>query len=252
MIFSIIIPAYNESNCLESTLKNLTEVLSDLDLKKSDWEIIVCDNNSTDSTGEIAKNNGAKVIFEPENQISRARNKGAEIANGDWLLFVDADTYPQIGSINELLSIIDSNEYIGCGSTIEVIDGTLFNKLRLERMNPLYRLFRISGGAFISCKKDAFNEINGFSLNLYAYEEIDFVIRLKRFGKKKNKRFFVISKSPVQTSGRKGDYNFRSILILFISGFIAPILFLLNYILPKELIRIIGKKSLAYWYSVRK
>ena len=41
------------------------------------WEIIVCDNNSTDKTGEIAGKMGARIAFEPINQISRARNTGA-------------------------------------------------------------------------------------------------------------------------------------------------------------------------------
>ena len=252
MIFSIIIPAYNESKYLESTLTRLTKVFSDIELKQSDWEIIVCDNNSTDNTREIAKDNGAKVVFEPENQISKARNKGAEVAEGDWLIFVDADTYPHKELIKELLVVIDSNKYIGCGTTIEVIDGTLFNKLRLERMNPIYRLFKFSGGAFILCKKDAFIEINGFSSNLYVYEEIDFVIRLKKYGKKKNKKFTVLSNYPVLTSGRKGDYNLRSMLRLFVSGLIAPILLLLNYIVPKRFVKLIGNKMLTYWYSDRK
>ncbi|QNL21266.1 glycosyltransferase family 2 protein [Hyphobacterium sp. CCMP332] len=252
MIFSIIIPAYNESKYLESTLKNLTKVFSDIELKQSDWEVIVCDNNSTDNTRAIAEDNGAKVVFEPDNQISKARNKGAEVAEGDWLIFVDADSYPNKGLIKELLLVIDSNKYIGCGTTIEVIDGTLFNKLRLERMNPFYRLFKLSGGAFILCKKDAFIEINGFSSNLYAYEEIDFVIRLKKYGKKKNKKFSVLSTYPVLTSGRKGEYNLRSMLRLFVSGFIAPILLLLNYILPKRFVKLIGNKMLTYWYSDRK
>ncbi len=209
MIFSIIIPVYNESKYLDSTLKNLNQVFSDIELLPSDWEVIVCDNNSTDNTQQIAKDNGAHVVFESENQISKARNKGAKIAKGDWLIFVDADTYPNKALIKSLLLIINSDKYIGCGTTVKVIDGTLFNKLRLERMNPFYRLFKLSGGAFILCRKDAFVAIDGFSPNLYAYEEIDFIIRLKKFGKKKDQKFTVLSNHPVLTSGRKGDYNLR-------------------------------------------
>ena len=252
MIFSIIIPAYNESNYIESTLKNLHRVLSEAELKQSDWEIIVCDNNSTDNTREIAEDNGALVIYEPENQISKARNKGAEIVHGDWLIFIDADSYPSVELIKELLSVIDSNKYVGVGTTIEVINGTLLNKLRLERMNPIYRMFKISGGAFIACKREAFKAIDGFSPNLYAYEEIDFIIRLKSYGRAMNKKFIVLTKHPVLTSGRKGDYNIKSVLRLLISGFIAPLLFLLHYILPKKLVRLIGGKLLSYWYSERK
>ena len=59
-----------------------------------DFELIVCDNNSTDRTAEIARAAGATVVFEPVNQIARARNSGAAAATGDWLIFVDADSHP--------------------------------------------------------------------------------------------------------------------------------------------------------------
>ena len=62
-------------------------------------ELIVCDNNSTDRTAEIARNAGARVVFEPVNQIARARNRGAAAATGDWLIFVDADSHPSAGLV---------------------------------------------------------------------------------------------------------------------------------------------------------
>jgi len=54
--------------------------------------MIVCDNNSTDRTAEIARAAGAIVVYEPVNQIARRRNCGAAAATGDWLIFVDADS----------------------------------------------------------------------------------------------------------------------------------------------------------------
>lgn len=84
MILSVIIPAYNESGYLDKTLINLIGVLHKLNFNKTDREIIVCDNNSKDNTAEIAKHHNAKVVFESENQISKARNTGANIASGDW------------------------------------------------------------------------------------------------------------------------------------------------------------------------
>jgi glycosyltransferase involved in cell wall biosynthesis len=69
-------------------------------------EIIVCDNNSTDRTGELARAEGARVLFEPVNQISRARNAGAAVANGQWLVFVDADSFPSVELFAEMLAHI--------------------------------------------------------------------------------------------------------------------------------------------------
>ena len=90
MKISIVIPAYNESAHLSESLPAIHEAA--LIFKKLDWsyELIVCDNNSSDNTSEIAKSFGCSVVFEPINQIARARNSGAKAATGEWLIFIDA------------------------------------------------------------------------------------------------------------------------------------------------------------------
>jgi glycosyltransferase involved in cell wall biosynthesis len=72
-------------------------------------ELIVCDNNSTDYTADIARAAGATVVFEPVNQIARARNRGAEAATGDWLLFIDADSHPSAGLFTDVVEQIKSD-----------------------------------------------------------------------------------------------------------------------------------------------
>jgi len=64
MKISVIVPAFNEGQFLGKTLAQI----------------------------KVAA--GANVVFEPVNQISRARNSGATAATGDWLVFVDADSQP--------------------------------------------------------------------------------------------------------------------------------------------------------------
>ena len=169
--------------------------------------------------------------------------------NGDWLL--DADTYPHPELLAETLDLIESGMYIGCGTTVEVVGGTLFNKLRVERLNPIFRLFNWSGGAFLLCKCEAFNSIGGFSTSLYAYEEIDFVFRLKWHGWKTGKKFTVLDHYPVITSGRRANYNVFSITQVVASNFLAVTLFILHYLLPKSLVKKLGKRSLGYWYASR-
>jgi GT2 family glycosyltransferase len=195
---------------------------------------------------------GANVMFEPVNQISRARNTGAEKAEGDWFLFIDADTYPSLELIEEVVDLIEEDKHIGCGSTIRVEGGTLFNKLRLERMNPIFRLLNLCGGAFLLCCRKGFESINGFSNNLYAYEEVDFVIRLKKYGRTLEKGFKILHHHPVVTSGRKGEYRFFQMLTLFVSNFMAVFIFALHYILPEQYIRKLGSRWLRYWYNNRR
>src|SRR5580704_3687700 len=85
-----------------------------------EFELIVCDNNSTDRTAEIARAAGARVIFEPFNQIGRARNTGASIATGDWLIFVDADSHPSEGLFADVAEQIVSGRCLAGGVTVRL------------------------------------------------------------------------------------------------------------------------------------
>ncbi|MDR8394541.1 glycosyltransferase [Aliifodinibius sp. S!AR15-10] len=249
MLISVIVPAFNEEKQIDGTLDKIYTAFSENNVENGNWEIIVCDNNSTDRTAEVAFEKQAKVVFESINQISRARNTGAEAALGDWLLFIDADSFPSVELISEVISLIHSNSYIGCGATVTVEGGTLFNKLRMERLNPLFRFFNWCGGAFLLCETKAFRAIGGFSIELYAYEEIDFLIRLKRYGRKQGKKFIVLHQNPVITSGRKANYSLISLGVLFMSNFAAIVLFILHYILPKSMNIALGSRLLGYWYN---
>ncbi|MEE8141823.1 MAG: glycosyltransferase, partial [Planctomycetota bacterium] len=89
MKLSIIIPAFNEEKEIGPCLESVSQACAD---HPDSPEIIVVDNNSDDATATIARDSGASVVYEPINQISRARNRGARRATGEWLLFIDADS----------------------------------------------------------------------------------------------------------------------------------------------------------------
>src|SRR6478609_2442449 len=91
VVVSIVVPAFNEEKLIARTLDAIRAAAEAFVRRGWDTELIVCDNNSTDRTAALARAAGATVVFEPVNQIGRARNKGAEAASGDWLVFVDAD-----------------------------------------------------------------------------------------------------------------------------------------------------------------
>src|SRR6266498_6061066 len=89
LLISIVVPAFNEQAILARTLAVIREAAGAFDAAGVTWELIVCDNNSSDHTAGIARDAGARVVFEPINQIGRARNTGAVAAAGQWLLFID-------------------------------------------------------------------------------------------------------------------------------------------------------------------
>src|ERR1035437_8780234 len=87
---SVIVPAFNEEKLLGASLAEINSAAAAFSARGWQFELVVCDNNSTDRTAAIARAAGAQVVFEPVNQIARARNSGAAIATGDWLRFLAA------------------------------------------------------------------------------------------------------------------------------------------------------------------
>ena len=86
-ILSIVIPAHNAAEFIEQTVR------SALSVKDLDAEVIVVDDGSTDRTAEICGRFGVAIKLEKTSNsgVSRARNRGARLASGEWLLFLDSD-----------------------------------------------------------------------------------------------------------------------------------------------------------------
>ena len=174
MKLSIVVPAFNEEKLISSCLESIQTALVANQNFDFESEVIVVDNNSTDRTAELAKMSGARVIFEPVNQISRARNSGAAHATGEWLLFIDADSFPGSKLMEDVFNLIKKNEVVGCGSTVRMEGIPFYGRLLLEVWTWLSVLFSWAAGSFILSRADAFRDIGGFSEDLYASEEIEF------------------------------------------------------------------------------
>jgi glycosyltransferase involved in cell wall biosynthesis len=198
---SVVVPAFNEERLLAGSLAAIREAMRAFDAAGWASELIVCDNNSTDRTAEIARAAGATVVFEPVNQIARARNAGAARASGDWLVFVDADSYPTRELLSEVISVADCNVGGGAAVSFETEDRAV--RLALAAWNALSRALRWAAGSFIFCRTDAFRELGGFDEALYAGEEIDFSRRLKRLGRRRRLGFVILHRHPLRTSDRK-------------------------------------------------
>ena len=210
-ILSLVIPAFNEERLLPTCIRRIREACDSCREIAGRYEIIVCDNNSTDRTSALAEELGCRVVFEKENHISRARNRGANVAGAAWLLFIDADSWPPRELIQDVAKIFLSPDYIGCGSTIRIVDGPWWFKRAWESKNLSMRLLKWCPGGFILCRRDAFDEIGGFPLDHYIFEEAVFVRRLKALASVRRQKFTVLHRHPFNASGRKGtEYGFWS------------------------------------------
>ena len=245
---SVVIPAWNEAESLEETIDRIGDALHATEARGFAWEIVVCDNGSTDDTPEIARRAGARVTFEAERGIARARNAGARVARGEWLLFIDADTHPPPELLSEVRDLVRETDIVGCGSMMRPVGGELWMRAKIRRDNIILWLFGLAPGVFLLCRHDAFRAIGGFNVDLPAGEEIGFVIRLRSYGFIRGLSFRVLRRHPVVTSARtKGG-----MVTMIVSYFVGIVILLANTLLPKQLRIRGGWKLLDFWYSPRR
>ncbi len=241
MHLSIIIPAFNEERMISQCLDAVSASLNANQKSGFTFEVIVVDNNSTDNTAHLARRSGARVVFEPINQIGRARNTGAAAATGNWFLFVDADSLLNPGMIADILQLIDSGKYVGCGSVMQMPNSPWWGTAILKAWTAVSVTFHWASGALVVCRADAFRTVGGFNQDLYAADEIDLSRLLKKWGRKHGLKFTILTRHPLVTSARKLElYSGREIAGQFLHVLLSPRKALQN------------KKKLPVWYDGRR
>ena len=222
MKISIVVPAFNEEKLIVRSLQSIRLAATAFSQIGWDYEIIVCDNNSSDGTGEIARAQGAHVLFEPVNQISRARNTGAAAAQGEWLVFVDADSFPSPELFTDMAANMQTGRCIGGGATVELDQPVRWAIGFIGLWNCLSRWKRWMAGSFIFCEARAFRTLGGFSRELFVAEEIDFSKRLNELARSRGQQVRILHRQPLKTSARKIHlYSGREYIFFLLRSFLG-------------------------------
>ncbi|MGM0593999.1 MAG: glycosyltransferase [Pseudomonadota bacterium] len=202
--YSVIVPAYNEQQWLPDTLEVLHRAMAEQSLR---GELIVVDNNSSDRTAELAREAGATVVFEPINQISRARNAGAHVARGRYLIFSDADTHISASLLAAALANLEAGSCIGGGARVAFDHlPSRASRYGLTAWNRLSATLRLAAGCFVYCRREAFEAVGGFSQAVYASEEIWLSRALRRRARQEGSEFCIIQSYSALSSGRKLEW----------------------------------------------
>lgn len=202
--YAVIVPAWNEAEFIESCVASINEAMNQVSYS---GQLIVVDNNSTDDTANIAKAAGAQVVFEPVNQISRARNAGACAANASMYVFVDADSHISGPLLQAAIEAIAQGNKVGGGACIRGDrEPEFIARLGINGWNRISQTFKLAAGCFVFVRADAFSELGGFTLKRYAGEELTLSRGLRRWGKKRGMDFHIITDYTVETSLRKLDW----------------------------------------------
>ncbi|MBC7981646.1 glycosyltransferase [Candidatus Parcubacteria bacterium] len=204
-MISFIIPTLNEEKTIE-------KILSCITLYSGEKEIIISDGKSTDRTLEISKKYTSKILIHDKTHrqtIGEARNDGAKLATGQFLVFLDADTY--IENPDYFFSELEKkfsahNDMVGATVSIRVFkemetisDRVVFTCLGYFNY-ILNNLIGSAGaaGEFQMIKRSSFEKIGGFSEEIAASEDYELFRRLHTVGRT---RF--VSKLIVYHTGRR-------------------------------------------------
>jgi glycosyltransferase involved in cell wall biosynthesis len=193
-LISFVVPAYNEEKCLGDTLAAIHAAARENALE---YEVVVANDASTDSTAAIAEAHGARVVDVAYRQISRTRNAGAREARGERLIFVDADTRVNAAVVSEALAALDAGAVGGGAMPLFEASAPRWAHASLSVVALTMRTFRLAAGCFVFCRRAPFEAIGGFDERHFAGEEIMLSLAMRKHGR------FVILRERLVTSARK-------------------------------------------------
>ncbi len=174
---SIVIPSLNEEEYLPKLLKSIKAQTF------TDFEVIVADAGSKDRTVEIAKENGARVV--PGGMPGPGRNRGAEVATGEFLFFFDSDVILDPHFLENAIKEMEDRflELATCEFLPESdlrLDKVLFKLANLSvKINQF--LTPRAAGFCIFISRRLFKRVGGFDENVKLAEDHDLVTRASQY-----------------------------------------------------------------------
>lgn len=191
-LISIIVPVFQEEKIIEKTLSLYRKEI----LQKYSAELIVSDGGSSDRTIELAKKYTRKVVLHQGNYrqtIAEGRNKGAMVANGDVLVFINGDTVPF--DLEKFLAFVYewalSNDSAGALAVKvrgfpneEVLKDKIFYLLHNNYIRLLNALgIGMGRGECQIVRRQFFERVGGYNPKISAGEDFDLFRRLSKLTK---------------------------------------------------------------------
>jgi glycosyltransferase involved in cell wall biosynthesis len=221
---SLVIPAYNEARFLPRLLTSLAVARDRYHAAGGSVDIIVADNLSTDDTAQVAAAGGARVVRVEQRRIAAARNGAAAAARGRILAFLDADTvrvHPD--TFAAVASALDDPRVVGGATGCTLERWSVGLAATYAMMIPLVWATRFDTG-LVFCRRADFDAVGGYPAELRLAEDVAFLWRLRRLGRRRGQRLRRLRRYKVVASTRKfdehGDWHYfgflwRAPLLLF-------------------------------------
>ncbi|MGC9502456.1 glycosyltransferase [Baaleninema sp.] len=206
---SVVIPVYNGEATIRSTLESV------LDQTFRDFELIVIDDGSTDNTVDVVKSIADERISlysYPNAGQAESRNRGAKLASGEFLSFIDADDLWTSDKLDAQLQALkdhpdaavayswtahvdESDRFFRHGPRLS-FEGNVYDKLIINDF--------VGSGSNVLVRKSAFFDVGGFETSFPPAEDWDLWVRLAA-----KYRFVVVPKAQIlyRTLTRSASFN---------------------------------------------
>ncbi len=172
---SIIIPTLNEEEVIRQCLETLLNI--------PDIEVIVTDGGSTDKTLEIVDQYTDVKVVSSGMGRSIQMNKGATYANGNILLFLHADCVVPKEATQNIQHTFRNGLFVGGAFKIKLLSDKFPYRLIEKGINFRATAFKLPyGDQGLFVKKSIFESLGGFK-EMSICEDLDFICRLKKYGK---------------------------------------------------------------------
>lgn len=177
---SIVVPVLNAPENLERLLTSVARVCAG-----QPYEVLVCDNGSSDGTVEVARRLGARVLSLPGETIAGLRNRGAEVACGSVLAFVDSDCEVLPGWLEAGCLALEAPGVVAAGCwPPPPLECTWVQELVSlgARLNPPVGRAAWIPSMNLFVHRAAFERVGGFDARLRTCEDVDLCYRLRDQG----------------------------------------------------------------------
>jgi glycosyltransferase involved in cell wall biosynthesis len=174
MKISVVIPTYNHAQWLSESIE------SALNQTLQPYEIIVVDDGSKDNTKEVVSRYRVKYVYQQNAGLSAARNKGIEVAIGDWIALLDADDVWMPAKLERQVAAIGDEEFCYCATT------RFFPDARTEEPECFFgedalktlRHHNFIDPSSVLAKREAFLKVGGFNREMPAGEDWEMWLKL--------------------------------------------------------------------------
>ena len=183
---SFVVPVRDRAELLDRSLAAIHSAARSCE-REIEYEIVVVDDRSRDTSRAIALAAGARVVDAHGEPLGALRNLGAKVASGEILAFVDADVVLEGYWLNVALDVFEDDRAAAAGAPCRApVDATWVQRTYdlMRHRVPRRRAVRWVPSGALAIRREAFAAVGGFDSTLSSCEDVDLCRRLRAAGRR--------------------------------------------------------------------